>query len=170
MLRTRIQNQIQNQILKTDIFEERNNNVSVIDEPVAGDGEEEDNSAGRYYISVMNNNNGDTAYQRYMVNEDDGTYCLITEMELLQNNTGGSLQKMGRRKLVEKVKVRLPKTASERSVVMVTFGEQSDPVQDALGRAFRDLDEIRFRGFTKEEEELYRNLSEKEARNMRSAL
>ena len=82
----------------------------------------------------------------------------------------GSLQKMGRRKLVEKVKVRLPKTASERSVVMVTFGEQSDPVQDALGRAFRDLDEIRFRGFTKEEEELYRNLSEKEARNMRSSL
>ena len=82
----------------------------------------------------------------------------------------GSLQKMGRRKLVEKVKVRLPKTASERSVVMVTFGEQSDPVQDALGRAFRDLDEIRFRGFTKEEEELYRNLSEKEAQNMRSSL
>ena len=55
-------------------------------------------------------------------------------------------------------------------MVMVTFGEQSDPVQDALGRAFRDLDEIRFRGFTKEEEELYRNLSEKEARNMRSSL
>lgn len=82
----------------------------------------------------------------------------------------GSLQKMGRRKLVEKVKVRLPKTALERSVVMVTFGEQSDPVQDALGRAFRDLDEIRFRGFTKEEEELYRKLSEKEAQNMRSSL
>ena len=53
---------------------------------------------------------------------------------------------------------------------MVTFGEQSDPVQDALGRAFRDLDEIRFRGFTKEEEELYRKLSEKEAQNMRSSL
>lgn len=85
---------------QTDIFEDMNNNVSMIYEPVAGDGEEEDNSAGRYYISVMNNNNGDTAYQRYMVNEDDGTYCLITEMELLQNNTGGSLQKMGDNYLV----------------------------------------------------------------------
>lgn len=82
----------------------------------------------------------------------------------------GSLQKMGRRRLVEKVKVRLPKTSAQRSVVMVTFGEQSDPVQDALERAFRDLDELRFRGFTKEEEALYRKLSRKEAQNMRSAL
>ncbi len=82
----------------------------------------------------------------------------------------GSLQKMGRRRLVEKVKVRLPKSSAQRSVVMVTFGEQSDPVQDALGRAFRDLDELRFRGFTKEEEALYRKLSRKEAQNMRSAL
>lgn len=82
----------------------------------------------------------------------------------------GSLQKMGRRKLVEKAKVRLPKTSSQRSVVMLTFGEQSDPVQDALGRAFRDLDELRFRGFTREEEEIYRKLSRKEAQNMRSAL
>lgn len=82
----------------------------------------------------------------------------------------GSLQKMGRRKLVEKAKVRLPKTSSQRSVVMLTFGEQSDPVQDALGRAFRDLDELRFRGFTREEEEIYRKLSQKEAQNMRSAL
>lgn len=82
----------------------------------------------------------------------------------------GSLQKMGRRKLVEKAKVRLPKTSPQRSVVMLTFGEQSDPVQDALGRAFRDLDELRFRGFTREEEEIYRKLSQKEAQNMRSAL
>lgn len=82
----------------------------------------------------------------------------------------GSLQKMSRRRLVEKVKVRLPKTSVQRSVLMVTFGEQSDPVQDALGRAFRDLDELRFRSFTKEEETAYRKLRRKEAQNMRSAL
>lgn len=81
-----------------------------------------------------------------------------------------SLQKMLRRRLVERVKVKLPKSAAQRSVVMVTFGEQSDPVQDALGRAFRDLDELRFRGFSEEEANLYRSLSEREARNMRSAL
>lgn len=80
---------------QSDLFEDMNNNVSIIYEPVTGADDEQDNSAGRYYLSVMNNNNGKTAYQRYMVNEEDGTYCLISDMELLNNENGGSLQKTG---------------------------------------------------------------------------
>ncbi len=79
-----------------------------------------------------------------------------------------SLQKLIRRKLVEKIK-RKP-AGSERTVVVLRYGEEAAPLEDALERAFRDIEELRFRDFTEEEIAEYRRLSEHAARNVRRAL
>ncbi len=81
---------------------------------------------------------------------------------------GLSLQKLIRRKLVEKIK-RKP-AGSERTVVVLRYGEEAAPLEDALERAFRDIEELRFRDFTEEEIAEYRRLSEHAARNVRRAL
>ncbi len=106
------------------------------------------------------------------------------------------LQKLVRKKLVERKKVKIGKkkieegdspenspvnssesrtdkreeTTTKRTDVRIFYGEASTPVQEALERAFRDIDEIRFRDFSKEEMAEYRRLGGHAARNVRTAL
>ncbi len=80
-----------------------------------------------------------------------------------------SLQKLIRRKLVEKIK-RKPAGSDGQTVVSVRYGEEAEPLEEALERAFRDIEELRFRDFTEDEVEEYRRLSKHAAANVRRAL
>ncbi len=79
-----------------------------------------------------------------------------------------SLQKLIRRKLVEKIK-RKP-AGDERPLVLLRYGEEAAPLEEALERAFRDIEELRFRDFTEDEIAEYRRLSKHAAANVRRAL
>ncbi len=79
-----------------------------------------------------------------------------------------NLQKLVRKKLVEKIKIR--PSEDERPKAYYRFGEESAPLEEALERAFRDIEELRFRDFTEKEIAEYRKLSEHAAQNVRHAL
>lgn len=80
-----------------------------------------------------------------------------------------SLQKLIRRRLVEKIK-RKPAGNDGQTVVSVRYGEEAAPLEEALERAFRDIEELRFRDFTEDEITEYRRLSKHAAANVRRAL
>ncbi len=80
-----------------------------------------------------------------------------------------SLQKLIRRRLVEKIK-RKPAGSDGQTVVSVRYGEEAAPLEEALERAFRDIEELRFRDFTEDEIAEYRRLSKHAAANVRRAL
>lgn len=82
---------------------------------------------------------------------------------------GLSLQKLIRRRLVEKIK-RKPAGNDGQTVVSVRYGEEAAPLEEALERAFRDIEELRFRDFTEDEITEYRRLSKHAAANVRRAL
>lgn len=88
----------------------------------------------------------------------------------------GSLQKLARRRLIRKEKVqRKDKEAQEdrsvgKSMTVVRFGEESAQVTEALDRAFRDIEELRFQGFTEEEIRQYKEFSRRAAQNVQKAI
>lgn len=84
---------------------------------------------------------------------------------------GVTVQRLARRKLVERERIKAKvRNEKEPDIRKIRFGEESAPVQEALERAFRDIDEIRFRGFSEEEITEYRRLGSHAAQNVRSAL
>ena len=84
---------------------------------------------------------------------------------------GVTVQRLARRKLVERERIKAKvRNEKEPDIRKIRFGEESAPVQEALERAFRDIDEIRFRGFSEEEITEYRRLGGHAAQNVRSAL
>lgn len=84
---------------------------------------------------------------------------------------GVTVQRLVRRKLVERERIKAKvRNEKDPDIRKIRFGEESAPVQEALERAFRDIDEIRFRGFSEEEITEYRRLGSHAAQNVRSAL
>lgn len=128
----------------------------------------------------------------------------------------GSLQRLTRRRLIQREKVRLPEEdrqkeapgkaakvqepygtrtvqrqpadgngtadaagdaagkdrakAAGKTVTMVSYGREAAPITEALERAFRDIEELRFQGFSKEEIRQYKELSRRAARNVRNVI
>ncbi len=74
-------------------FDDMVGNAGLMYEPVAAGADDTGNTdaAVRYYIGTMNNNNGNTSVRKYLVNQDDMTYCLVSDMKVLQNEKGGSV-------------------------------------------------------------------------------
>ncbi len=53
---------------------------------------------------------------------------------------------------------------------MVCYGREAAPITEALERAFRDIEELRFQGFSEEEIRQYKELSRRAARNVRNVI
>lgn len=96
-----------------------------------------------------------------------------------------SVQKLIRRGIVEKVKIAKAKKEKEKKEkdkkekekkekekipTIITFGEKSAPIQEALGRLFRDVEELELSEFTREECDQYKKLRSKVGQNVQRAL
>ncbi len=102
----------------------------------------------------------------------------------------GSMQKLARRHLIHRKREKRETGEGEhtgdgkeaavsgsrtdakarKSVVMISFGEEACEVTKALDRAFRDIEELRFQGFSDEEVRRYKELGRRAARNVRNVI
>ena len=102
------------------------------------------------------------------------TQEIISYTGLTARSLAVSLQRLSRKKLITKKRIKKERTQvteeSIASTIRVSLGEESGVVSDALDRAFRDIEELRFRDFSKEEIERYKELSGRAAQNVRKAL
>lgn len=57
-----------------------------------------------------------------------------------------------------------------KTVTVVCYGREAAPITEALERAFRDIEELRFQGFSEEEIRQYKELSRRAARNVRNVI
>lgn len=76
-----------------DPFEDMNGNKTIVYEEIKeSKGSGEDERTGYYYINVLNINNGSkTSCNRYLVNEDEKTYRLVSSVNVPDNSGNGSL-------------------------------------------------------------------------------
>ena len=82
-----------------------------------------------------------------------------------------SVQRLLRKKLVERVKtVPADEQDKEKMPRIISFSDASKPLQDALERIFRDVQEIELQDFTEDEKLLYEKLRRRAAHNVSHSL
>lgn len=74
-------------------FEDFRSNVGLEYEAIAGNPDDEDSDKGsRYYVSLIDNAGSTSRLRRFLVNEEERTYRLVSDRELSENSKGDTLQ------------------------------------------------------------------------------